>query len=332
MAKQNRKERRKHLQPQIGTEKKDKQLISELKLVKPTENAAEPDAPDSRADNPISRFFADYRSYREEREQEDHDRSVRRKRLGLFGAVTMVFAVIGIIASVRFCVSASISIANQSGLKEELKPYLAPYVVTDAPAFSDDSGLSDTVKQRITAWYLLLNTDISIYQQDDYSNVFVPEADMNLYAKQLFGEGTVLQPKSDYTGSLIITYDAESASYLLPLQPDYATYYPNITSIKKEKNGYILQVQYMASDLLANLKSDSEATVIKTMQYHLLETETGYQVISLKLVSIEADGYYQPDTSVSDVTSSEETDPTETEEDRSVSDLVSIPEDKDTVA
>ena len=42
MAKRNRKERRKHLQPELGTEKKDRQLITELDLVEPTENADEP--------------------------------------------------------------------------------------------------------------------------------------------------------------------------------------------------------------------------------------------------------------------------------------------------
>lgn len=287
MASQNRKQRRKHLQPDAA--KKEEGLFAELELAKPTENAPQ-EKPQPEG------FAASYQAFKARKQQEKASgKRIGRKRFGILGAFAVIFAVIGIISSVQFCVKTGVSIANQDKLKQELVPYLAPYVVIDVPEFTDNTGLSDTVKQRLAVWRLLLTADLSVYPADEYGNIFVPAADVDLYAKELFGKGVQLQPKSDYTGSLAITYDTESSSYLLPLQPDYATYYPNIVGIEKEKGGYVLQVQYMASDLLANLKTDSEPTVIKTMQYHLRESEDGYQVISVQLISIEADGYYQPD-------------------------------------
>ncbi len=294
MAKKDRKQRRKHLQPEIGTEKKDQQLISELGLVSPKENLS-PEKTQTEKNNSYMKFVSDYRAYRKERDAEDHDRTVRRGRLSLLGIVTFFFAVVGVVAALQFCVNTGVSIANQTRLKEELTPAITAYVVIDVPEFEDISGLSDTAKQRVAAWYLLLNTDLSIYQQDDYDNLFVPFDAMNLCAKKLFGTDITLKPKSDYTGSLSITYDEESLTYLLPTQPDYATYYPVISGIKKHESGYDLTVQYMATDLLENLKPSSTATVIKTMQYHLEETDIGWQVKVVKLLSIEADSYYQPD-------------------------------------
>lgn len=294
MASQNRKQRRKHLQPGADAAKKEDNLFPELELAKPTENAVQPESDKSEEK---AGFLASYQAFKAKKEQEKKTggRRIGRKRFAVLGAFAVVFAVIGIIASVQFCVKLGVSVANQDKLKQELMPYLAPYVVTDVPEFTDNAGLSDTVKQRLAVWRLLLTADLSVYPADDYGNIFVPAADVDWYAKELFGKNAHLQPKSDYTGSLAITYDAENSSYLLPMQPDYATYYPDIARIEKETNGYILQVRYMASDLLANLKPDSEPTVIKTMQYHLLKSEDGYQVISVQLISIEADGYYQPD-------------------------------------
>lgn len=295
MANQNRKQRRKHLQPQVGTEQKDKQLISELNLAAPKENRSV-----VQENTRIGGFLRDYRAYRQQRENHTDERGrASRKRLGVLGMLAVLFAVIGVIASVQFAVRAGVSIANQDKLKQKLTPYLSAYVVTDVPEFSDYSGLSQVVKQRLAAWQLLLDADLSLYPSDEYGNLFVPAEDVNGYAKRLFGEDAVLQPRSDYGGALALTYDDSNGCYLLPLQPDYATYYPNIVDIEKERGGYVLKVQYMAADMLVNLKPTSQGTVIKTMQYHLLETPDGFRVISVKLLSIEADGYYQPDSSVS---------------------------------
>ncbi len=293
MAKKDRKQRRKHLQPEHGSEKQHHQLITELGLVSETENDPEYGkvTPEN---NSVAKFLADYRAYRKDRDAEDRERTLHRSRLSLLGIFTMLFAVIGVIATLNFVVNTAVSVANQTKLKEELTPAVSAYVVNDVPEFTDPSGLSDTVKQRICAWYLLLDTDLTLYQKDDYDNLFVPFEAMNLCAKKLFGNEVTFTPKSDYTGALSITYDPVSMTYLLPMQPDYATYYPHIASVKKQKDGYRLEVQYLATDLLENLKPSSTPTVIKTMQFDLIETEYGMQVTAVMLLSIEEDNYYQP--------------------------------------
>lgn len=289
MAKRDRKERRIHLQPQLGTEKKDKQLISELDLVAPKENA-----PHDEPKTGLAAFKEGYAAYREKRQSKGGRKRTRIRLLSILGALTILFAMIGVVATVQYSAEVWQSITTRAGLKAELTPIIAPYVVTDAPEFIDASALSDTVKQRLAAWNLLLTADISAYSQDDYGNLFVPTADLYAVGVEMFGSGGTFTPTSDYMGSLAITYDTESGNYLLPLRPDYATYYPNITKIEKQKGGYLLQVQYMATDLLANLKPQSSGTVIKTMEYRLTEQEDILRVTSIRLISITADGYYQP--------------------------------------
>jgi hypothetical protein len=180
------------------------------------------------------------------------------------------------------------SIANQDSLKAELKQYVSPYVVNDLPEFSDASALSNAMMLRCAAWSLLLNADES-YEQDDYGNLIVPVSELSRYAKQMFGEDTELEPDSDYYGSLAISYDAEQEAYLIPQQPDYATYYPQIGAVHRTSDGYQVEVKYIISDLLTNLKADSEDVVVKTMQYTLEETDDGYRVTAISLLSVEAD-------------------------------------------
>lgn len=316
MARKNRKERRKHLQTQNNANQKNNQQkpVTEVQ----NKQQADPIQPDTQPpvqQDPViqklneqqpepqksapsaskqSKFKADYNAWKEQRVQNAKNKPTRVKRLSIMGVFVSIFAVIGVIASVIFAVNATESLINQSSKKAALKSYIAPFVVTDVPEFTDDKDLSDTVKQRLAAWELLLNADLSQYPTDDYGNAFIPVVDMELYAKQLFGEDTVLKPKSDYTGSLAITYDKENSTYLLPLQPDYATYYPNITKMERNKDGYLLEVQYMTTDLLKDLKMESDPTVIKTMRYSLVKNKKNYQVTSVKLLSIEADGYLQP--------------------------------------
>ena len=292
MGKKDRKERRKHLQPELGTEKKDRQLISELDLVAPTENAEHTEELTG-----FAAFKAGYEEYRASRMTHAAKKRTRIRLLSLLAAVTIVFALIGVVATIQYSADMWHSITTKEAVKQELTPIIAPYVVTDVPEFTDVTLLSETVKQRLAVWQFLLYADISAYEQDDYGNLFVPTADLNVYAREMFGYNVTLNPRSDYAGSLAITFDEESGNYLLPLRPDYATYYPNITKIVKEKGGYLLQVQYMASDFLDNLKPQSSGTVIKTMEYHLTETDEGYRVDRVQLIAITADGYYQPDAS-----------------------------------
>ncbi len=298
MATKKRKERRKALQSAPKNVKQsqpaEKELdLKQLHLAVETANAPQENAPaESR------RLLARYRAYRDNRKSREERKRPHHKRYALLGIFCIIFTVIGLIASVRFCIDTGRAIADKSALKEELMPYVSPYVVIDAPEFSEGGSLSETVTLRCAAWDFLLSADISQYAQDGYGNVFVPRTDLQRRAAAMFGREVELQKRSDYGGSLSISYDSGSDSYLLPLQPDYATYYPKITAIEKQQDGYKLTVQYLTADFLSYLRPTTQETVVKTMSYTLLETEDdGYRVSAITLISIEADGYYQPDIS-----------------------------------
>ncbi len=297
MAAKKKKGRRKAPQPVLKNEKKaqpaaQKLDLKQLDLAVETENA-----PQESADAEKKQFLERYRAYREKRKGGEERKRARHRRYALLGVICILFAVIGVIASVRFCIGAVRAISDQTALKAELTPYVSPYVVTDAPEFSKGGSLSDIVTLRCAAWDFLLSADILQYEQDGYGNVFVPRADLQRRAAAMLGRKVELQKRADYGGSLSISYDADSDSYQLPLQPDYTTYYPKITEIVKQKDGYKLKVQYLTADFLSNLRPKKQETVVKTMAYTVVETEEGgYRVSAISLISIEADGYYQPDT------------------------------------
>lgn len=168
----------------------------------------------------------------------------------IFGAVVLVFALIGLISTVAAAVRGVAGLMDNSRQKEELEWFITPVVMQDPPAFESPERLSDRVLITAGVWRLIMNQDISRYPADEYNFITVPASDIEVMVKELFGDVSYThQTVGD--AELMITYDSEAASYIFPAVPHVMPYTPEIEEIISNDDGSLtLKVGYIPPGLV----------------------------------------------------------------------------------
>ena len=214
-------------------------------------------------------------------------RSKREIRIAVLGILTSFFVVVGVISTIHFIIVATRNIVDSTELKEELAYAVFPLVIVDAPEFETPESLDSSVIISSSIWRLILDADMDTYVKDDVGGITVPDADVEYYVRQLYGNGVAIVHQTIPDASVEMSYSAENKSYLIESTPVLLPYTPRVDEVQRNGDIYTIRVSYILPDVTWNLSpSYRNETVEKVMQFTLEKVDGHYQVLSSKLLEV----------------------------------------------
>lgn len=172
------------------------------------------------------------------------------KKMMIFGAVVLVFALIGLVSTVTAAVKGVAGLLDNSKQKEEFEWLITPVVMQDPSSFESPDRMTNTTIITAGVWRLIMNEDISRYPADDFNFITVPQSDIEVQIKSLFGDVAYTHETVGDT-ELMITYDSENKCYIFPAVPYVMPYTPDVQEIKTGEDGNVtLTVGYIPPGLV----------------------------------------------------------------------------------
>ena len=98
----------------------------------------------------------------------ENDEMKVNKRI-LFGAVVLIFALIGIIASFSFLFNKMADVIGSSKTKEEMAWFITPVVMQDPPPFESPDKATNTTIITAGVWRFIMTQDTSKYPADEFN-------------------------------------------------------------------------------------------------------------------------------------------------------------------
>ncbi|MCH5200931.1 MAG: hypothetical protein J1F60_08210 [Oscillospiraceae bacterium] len=197
------------------------------------------------------------------------------------GVITIALAIVGLVTTVRFCISLIGDIANQTALKNEFAVFLYPMVITDGPAFDSVADAPDSVVINAAIWRIIMNGDTEKYENDG-TNMTVSQIDVESSVTALFGYGANVEHQTVGVGSNVFEYNAASKSYFVPLDPNYNTYWPRVSEISSVGELFTVTVEYMPPSMFATEGMDYQLEPDKVMVYTVSRTASSMTINSLR--------------------------------------------------
>lgn len=214
-------------------------------------------------------------------------RTKREIRIAILGVLTSFFVVVGVIASIRFVVDTTKNIVDSTELKEELAYAVFPLVIVDAPEFDSPESLDSSVIISSSIWRLILDADMSTYIKDDVGGITVPDADVEYYVRELYGNNVQIIHQTIPDASVQMSYSADSKSYLIESTPVLLPYTPRVDEVQRSGDTYTIRVSYILPDVTWNLSASHRNEMVeKVMQFTLKKVDGHYQVLSSKLLEV----------------------------------------------
>lgn len=212
----------------------------------------------------------------------------RQKTTAIIGMIMTVLVIIGAVSVVIAATKATYNTVGQTALKKELALQIFPFTIIDIPQFDDVKKLDNMSIISAAIWaFIIDDNDKSIYNQDNLGTMYVPDVDIELYIRRLFGNEIAIKHQSVEGSSVMMYYDETARTYAVESTPKMLPYRPRIDKIAKKDDIYTLKVSYILPDAMWNFDSvESKGVVDKTMEYVLKKNKESYQVISVKLLSI----------------------------------------------
>ncbi len=206
----------------------------------------------------------------------------KEKRFEFLGIAMFIFAVIGVIATLYFGTVGVINLVNQKGLKEKIQEEVYPLVVTDVPAFDSIDKLDSKTVVQAGIWHFIMNSsDMDKYQKDAYGNLTVPQVDIEVHIKQLFGDNVEITHQMIPDTDFYIPYDEENQCYLIPEDPQILPYAPKVLSVSKLGEEYQARVGYILPGPFWDLDRYKQDEPNKVMVYNLKKVDGRYIVSSV---------------------------------------------------
>ena len=166
------------------------------------------------------------------------------RKMLIFGGIVLIFAVIGVIATVLFLSRTAVQLAGNNREKDTYEWLITPVVLQDPPTFESPDKLIDSTIITAGVWRLIMNEDTSKYPADQMNFISVPQSDIEVQIKALFGDVKYTHQSVGDT-ELLITYDEENKAYVFPAVPHVLAYTPEVQEIQKEDDKIVLTVGYI---------------------------------------------------------------------------------------
>lgn len=218
----------------------------------------------------------------------DFDDRAEKKRKAFFvvAIFVIIFAFIGIFASVRFVAKGINDLADNTALKTEFARFLLPVVANDIAPFEKESEITNASKVSCAIWNILVNKDTSGYKESPAGGFLVPEYDVTVSYKEIFGTSASLEHQTVGSGDSRFTYDEDNHVYNCNKDLRYLNYAPRITEMTENNGTYVLKVEYLppsitmvADDLGLTVEAD------KTLEYTINRWEKKNTLMSVRLIS-----------------------------------------------
>lgn len=200
----------------------------------------------------------------------------------VFGLFLLIFAVIGVVATVIKAVNLVEAQKDNSAQLEQFEEFIMPLAACDAPTFNGASSLNEDVMLSAACWDIIFHPSAFYEMSGEYYSVSYLDIDRRI--TKLFGSGLTYSHKTVGGTELEFTYDEDTGMYLIPAFPRIQAYYPDVTSYEEEDGVYTLTVNYR---LPITNWIESVDTVEKMMIYTLIPDETDYIVTALDIGEID---------------------------------------------
>ena len=219
------------------------------------------------------------------------DRDEKKRRAFFIVAIlVIIFALIGIFSSVRFIAKGIHELADNTVLKNEFARFLLPVVANDIAPFENESEINNSSKISCAIWNIMVNKDTSAYNESPAGGFLVPEYDVTVSCKEIFGSGASIEHQTVGSGDTRFFYDEENHVYNCSKDLRYLNYAPRIAQMTEKNGTYVLNVEYMppsitmvADDLGLAVEAD------KTLEYTISRVDKKNTLMSVRLISGKED-------------------------------------------
>ena len=211
------------------------------------------------------------------------------RRAGSFilGLVLILFALFGIYQAAHLAVDKVTALREGSTRRAEYESFLKPFVVVDPAPFDDISGAQQTDLLDAAISALIYESDkMNTYEvfEGEVTGLLVPQSDVEMYFKQLFGTEVQMQHQSVSDSFYNVIYNSERKSYIIPITSVDPLYTPKVYDMEKTGSSVTLTVGYIIGSEWAQIERGNYTAPepAKYMKITLREDADGYHIGSLR--------------------------------------------------
>jgi hypothetical protein len=207
---------------------------------------------------------------------EESDKNSKNKKYTYYGFIIAILAIIGLISIVYVGVRVVYTTIFSSSIKTEATSIVYPLVAEDITPFNSIDECSDSEIIGASILNILMNEDTSAYGEENAESLLIPKVDVELSAKDLFGEDAKISEHSNVTiDGTTFYYDENGSDYIVTAKPFIYTSKPSVEKIINSGNTYKAQVVYVTDypDWIEN--KDSNDYYTKICYYTLEKDENG---------------------------------------------------------
>ncbi len=218
------------------------------------------------------------------------DNPVKHRFFFGFAIFVVIMAIIGMVASVRFVVNGIGSLMDNTSLKEEFTGFILPVVANDIAPFSNESEISHSAKVGCAVWNILLNKDISAYKKTADGELLIPEYDVSVSSKELFGANSEIIHQSTGTADTRFIYSEQNHTYTCTYNMRYLSYAPGIAKMEQNGGVFTLTVEYYPPSIsVVSQNIGIETAPEKTMTYTIWRDNGKNTLMSVKEIQNETE-------------------------------------------
>ncbi len=214
----------------------------------------------------------------------------KQRQTVILGVVLSVLVCIGMYTTISTFTNVTKNFINATSLKAELVDVVFPMVIIDIPEFETPNNLDSSVIISTAIWsFITDNTkDMSKYQQDDLGSIYVPDVDIEIYVRRLYGSGIEIKHQTINDSNIQIVYNEQEKIYIIESNPSYLPYSPRIEEVKRTGSIYTLTVSYILPTVSWSLSNYDIASqeADKVMEYRFQKVNDNYHFLSVKLLAI----------------------------------------------
>lgn len=201
------------------------------------------------------------------------------------GIIIIIFAVVGIIVSVKAGVSGIIGlIDNSDEEKQKYQTMLVPVVMNDIDEFDDVTKANMGQLIEASIWSIIKSDVNTGEYKTDGDKILFPQADVETEFAKLFGTDVTVSHQSVYSTAFEFEYDSSTQVYKVPITGVDATYTPKVLDIEEKSNTLILTVAYLSgSEWVQSDNGDIiEPTPSKYVKVTLRQKDKSYYISAIQ--------------------------------------------------
>lgn len=198
------------------------------------------------------------------------DNQNRQKFFFGFAVFVVIMAIIGFVTCIRLAVVGVRGLVDNTSLKNEFTQFILPAVANDISSFRSESEISNSAKINCSIWEILLNKDYSKFKTEQMGEYLIPEYDVGVACKEIFGSSATITHQSVGYGDARFVYDEERHVYSCGRNLRNLSYAPRISEMTENNGVYTLKVEYLppSISLVADnlgVETDPDKTMIYTI-------------------------------------------------------------------